>query len=173
MAHVATLAIAIAPAVLTSSEANACRIGHRYLAPETLLQGTGQIALAEVVGIESLEHGARYRFKRIEALRGEVVSEFTIDTDGEERSLVQWDDDFHGHRDPTSGELIGGRTRKWPDCEIHIFFQEGGRYLLFLDTLRDFRGYRPWGSERIVVDDDRWLLTVRRSMTEPGKGDGG
>jgi hypothetical protein len=151
--------------ILSSFEAIACRIGRQYAPPESLVTSYGRIALAELVAIDPLEHGVRYRFRLIETLRGEIASSFSIDGDWWAKTLhdagtkLPTDDDFGGHQNAASGQLVGGRTSGETDCEIHPVFQEGGRYLVFLDTLR-----HPWGSERIIHDDDRWLLEVRRMV---------
>ncbi len=158
MGRMTALAVVIvmAMAIMSSSEAAACFLppDDQRVKPEQLVARTGRIALAKVVAIEPVDQGVRYRFQRVEALKGVVASTFTIDG---EREMAQSDDDFHGHRDNASGQVIGGRTPNWPDCAIHPSFQEGGRYLVFLD-----RPYHPWSFERIVVDDDRWLREVRR-----------
>jgi hypothetical protein len=163
IAQVAILVMMVT--VLSSFEAVACRIGRQYGPPEDLVKDPGRIALAELIAIDSLEQGVHYRFRLIEALRGEIASGFSIDGDRWAKMLhdegvkLPTDDDFGGHHDAVSGQFIGGRTSGMTDCEIHPVFQKGGRYLIFLDALR-----HPWGSERIIRDDDRWLLEVRRMV---------
>ena len=120
MARVVALSIVAAMVTLSLSEAVACRVSHfRFPPRETLVDGAGRIALAEFVGVVQLGHGdVRYRFLRIETLRGDVASTFTVDCtvapffDCEREKFGAGDTDFHGHRDPASGELTGGRMEK-------------------------------------------------------------
>lgn len=85
-----------------------------------------------------------------------MASSFAVD--GQPDPLPD-DNDFHGHRDPDSGKLIGGRMLEQPDCKVHPFFRMGGRHLVFLDGLS-----HPWSTELIRRDDDQWLLEVRRKI---------
>lgn len=163
IAHLATLATVVT--ILSSFDAIACRRRPPYEPLENLVKSSGRIALAELVAIDPLEQGVRYRFRLIETLRGEIASSFSIDGDGWAKLLhdkgenLPTDDDFGGHQDAASGRLMGGRLYPLTDCQIHPAFQEGGRYLVFLDAL-----HHPWGSERIIRNDDRWLLEVRRMV---------
>ena len=167
IARIAILAAAIT--ILFSFEASACRITQdlQYESPESFVKGYyGPIALAELVAIDPLEQGVRYRFRVIDTLQGEIASSFSIDGDEWGKRLYEsgvklpTNDDFGGHRDGTSGKLVGGRSLEGTDCKLHPpTFQEGGRYLVFLDAL-----YDSWGSERIIRDDDLWLLDVRRMV---------
>jgi hypothetical protein len=142
----------------------ACRTGHHYPPPQSLITSSSHIALAEAVAIDPLDNGVRFRFRLIEALRGDVASEFSVYADAGAKWLLDYEvirtnEDFGGHRDATSGQLFGGRTLEGTDCKIHPVFQRGGRYLLFLDELPN-----PWGSERIIAADDFWLAEVRRMI---------
>jgi len=156
--------LANAAAALSSSQVVACRVGHHYSPPQSLITNSSQIALAEAVAIDPLDNGVRFRFRLIEAVRGDVASEFGVYADAGAKWLLddeamRTNEDFGGHRDATSGQLFGGRTLEGADCKIHLVFQRGGRYLLFLDEL-----YNPWSSERIIAADDLWLVEVRRMI---------
>lgn len=160
-----TPVLAVVISFLSVVGASACRVGHRFPAPESLVtDDTGRIALAEVVEIDRFDGRVRYGFQRIKALRGDVPSTFTLDGDdwGE---VGQNDKDFQGHRKEQYGEtLMGGRTLEWTDCKVHPGFRKGFRYLVFLDALKT-----PWGSERIAVNDDLWLVRVRDMLFKLGQ----
>jgi hypothetical protein len=133
IAHIATLVTVIV--ILSSFEVVACRVGRQYESPKNLVKSSGRIAFAELVAIDPLEQGVRYRFTLIETLQGEIASSFSIDGDWwakrlyDEGAKLPTDDDFGGHHDDAaSGKLIGGRTPGLMDCEIHPVFQEGGPF---------------------------------------------
>jgi hypothetical protein len=172
---------AAALAIGWSSAPLACRLPSRIVSsPQDLLGAPGRVVLAEVVAIDRAQvvgglQTARYRFSTLEVLRGEVPSSFELGG-GEETGVSSApasafylegqgpaaDHDFNGHRIMDSGRTPQGGSCKYDP--YFVSFKKERRYLIFLDHVA-----HPWGSERIVVDDDRWLLEVRSALARnPG-----
>ncbi len=93
-------------------------------------------------------------------LKGDVNATFAKDFSYEKWALDPPvpETDFDSHRDRLFWDKMVTRQGNGPDCRMHPRFSVGMEYLIFIDEPYHWRSF-----ERIIGEDDRWLIAVRNT----------
>ncbi|NRA88251.1 MAG: hypothetical protein HRU28_12865 [Rhizobiales bacterium] len=132
-----------------------------------LVKRTNNIVLAKAI---FTKNSTKPTFEVLEVIKGKVGKNISLPrgriVSDETKAAHYYSNkgvavDFEGHTNLLFWDKFAARPGLGSDCMIRPSFMVGKTYLLFLGN-QDLRGY-----EEIIVDDDLWLLAVRKLVRNP------